>query len=36
MTSIGGGVEETDNYLSTVIATGNYIEQNIELIEEAI
>ena len=30
------GVEEIDNYLSAAIATGNDIEQSIELIEEAI
>jgi hypothetical protein len=36
MTSKDRNVEEIDNYLSTVIATGNDIEQNIEIIEEAI
>ena len=35
MTSKEGGVEEIYNYLSTVITTGNDIERDIELIEEA-
>jgi hypothetical protein len=35
-TSKEGGAEEKDNFLSTVIATGNDLEQNIELMEEAI
>jgi hypothetical protein len=36
MTSKEGGAEEIDNLLSTIIATGNDLEQNIELMEEAI
>jgi hypothetical protein len=36
MTSKEGGAEEIDNLLSTIIATGNYVEQNIDLMEEAI
>jgi hypothetical protein len=35
-TSKGGGAGGIDNSLSTVIATGNDLEQNIELMEEAI
>ena len=31
-----GGAEEIDNFLSTVIATGNNREKSIELMEEAI
>jgi len=36
VTSKEGGVEETDNYLSVAIATGNDIGQIIESIEEII
>jgi actin-like ATPase involved in cell morphogenesis len=36
MTTKERGAEEIDNFLSTVIATGNDLEQNIELMEEAI
>jgi len=36
MTNKEGGADEIDNFLSTVIATGNDLEQNIELMEEAI
>jgi hypothetical protein len=35
-TSKEGRAEEIDNFLSTVIATGNYLEPNIELMDEAI
>jgi hypothetical protein len=35
MTSKEGGAEEIDNFLSTVIATGNDLERNIELMVEA-
>ena len=35
-TSKGGGAEEIDKFLSSVIATGNDLEQNIGLMEEAI
>ena len=35
-TSKEGGAEKIDNVLSTVVATGNDLEQNIELMEEAI
>jgi hypothetical protein len=34
MTSIEGGAEEIDNFLSTVIATGNDLEKNIELTKK--
>ena len=36
MTNKEGGADEIDNFLSTVIATGNDLEQNIESMEEAI